>query len=108
MTATTLNRALERMGLNGKDSIGFSAHGFRATASTILNEQGYRSDVLERQLAHAERDKVRARYNHAEYMAERKTMMQEWAACWDDLRKASHTARRQMRTSGARTQPEPP
>ncbi|MFP1757207.1 tyrosine-type recombinase/integrase [Lonsdalea quercina] len=51
MTATTLNRALERMGFNGKDSIGFSAHGFRATASTILNEMGYRPDVIERQLA---------------------------------------------------------
>jgi len=88
MTATTLNRALERMGLNGKDSIGFSAHGFRATASTILNEQGYRSDVIERQLAHAERDKVRASYNHAEYMDERKTMMQEWADYLDGLRKA--------------------
>jgi integrase len=79
MTATTLNRALERMGFNGKGSIGFSAHGFRATASTLLNEMGYRSDVIERQLAHAERDKVRASYNHAEYMDERKVMMQEWA-----------------------------
>jgi integrase len=79
MTATTLNRALERMGFNGKGSIGFSAHGFRATASTILNEMGYRTDVIERQLAHAERDKVRASYNHAEYMDERKVMMEEWA-----------------------------
>src|SRR3546814_4386198 len=79
MTATTLNRALERMGLNGKDSIGFSAHGFRATASTILNEQGYRSDVIERKLAHAERNKVRPRYNHAEYMDARKAMLTEWA-----------------------------
>lgn len=85
MTATTLNRALERMGFNGKDSIGFSAHGFRATASTLLNEQGYRSDVIERQLAHAERDKVRASYNHAEYMDERKAMMQEWADLIDRL-----------------------
>jgi len=84
MTATTLNRALERMGLNGKGSIGFSAHGFRATASTILNEMGYRSDVIERQLAHAERDKVRASYNHAEYMDERKAMMQEWASLVED------------------------
>lgn len=79
MTATTLNRALERMGFNGKDSIGFSAHGFRATASTLLNEMGYRPDVIERQLAHAERDKVRASYNQAEYMEERTVMMQEWA-----------------------------
>jgi integrase len=84
MTATTLNRALERMGFNGKDSFGFSAHGFRATASTILNEMGYRSDVIERQLAHAERDKVRASYNHAEYMDERKAMMQEWADLLND------------------------
>ena len=87
MTATTLNRALERMGFNGKDSIGFSAHGFRATASTVLNEMGYRSDVIERQLAHAERDKVRASYNHAEYMEERKAMMQEWANFIDGLLK---------------------
>ena len=85
MTATTLNRALERMGFNGKDSIGFSAHGFRATASTLLNEMGYRSDVIERQLAHAERDKVRASYNHAEYMDERKAMMQEWSDLVDLL-----------------------
>lgn len=79
MTPTTLNRALERMGFNGKDSIGFSAHGFRATASTLLNEMGYRSDVIERQLAHAERDKVRASYNQAQYMDERKAMLQEWS-----------------------------
>ncbi len=47
MTGTTLNRALERMGFNGKDSIGFSAHGFRTSASTMLNEIGFRSDVIE-------------------------------------------------------------
>lgn len=91
MTATTLNRALERMGFNGKNSIGFSAHGFRATASTLLNEMGYRSDVIERQLAHAERDKVRASYNHAEYVQERTAMMQEWA---DFLGDPTHRAKR--------------
>ena len=85
MTATTLNRALERMGFNGKGSMGFSAHGFRATASTILNELGYRPDVIERQLAHSERNKVRASYNHAEYLAERRAMMQEWADLTDEL-----------------------
>lgn len=79
MTGTTLNRALERMGFNGKGSIGFSAHGFRATASTLLNEIGFRSEVIERQLAHAERNKVRASYNQAEYLEERRAMMQEWA-----------------------------
>ena len=85
MTATTLNRALERMGFAGKLGIGFSAHGFRATASTILNELGYRPDVIERQLAHSERNKVRASYNRAEYLAERRTMMQEWADLVDEM-----------------------
>jgi integrase len=85
MTATTLNRALERIGFNGKDSIGFSAHGFRATASTILNEIGFRPDVIERQLAHAERDKVRASYNQAEYLEERRAMMQQWADLTDEM-----------------------
>ena len=75
MSGTTTNRALERMGYAGK----LSSHGFRATASTILNESGFRPDVIERQLAHAPRDKVRAAYNHAEYLAERKEMMQSWA-----------------------------
>jgi integrase len=79
MTATTLNRALERMGLSGKGSIGFSAHGFRATASTILNEEGYRPDVIERQLAHKERNQVRASYNQAEYLADRREMMRWWS-----------------------------
>lgn len=79
MIATTLNHAFERMGFNGKYSIGFSAHGFRATASTILNEMGYRPDVIERQLAHTERNKVRASYNRAEYLDERRKMMQVWA-----------------------------
>jgi integrase len=87
MTATTLNRALERLGFNGKDSIGFSAHGFRATASTILNESGFRPDVIERQLAHAERNKVRASYNQAEYLEERRAMMQQWADLTDEMSK---------------------
>jgi len=54
-------------------------HGFRSTASTILNETGFRADVIEAQLAHRERNKSRASYNHAEYLAERRTMMQAWA-----------------------------
>ncbi|WP_223842582.1 tyrosine-type recombinase/integrase [Xanthomonas citri] len=86
MTATTLNRALERMGFNGKGSTGFSAHGFRATASTFLNEMGFRADVIERQLAHAERNKVRASYNQAEYLQERVAMMQRWADYLEGLR----------------------
>ena len=75
MTATTINKALERMGYAGK----FSGHGFRTTASTMLHELGWRSELIERQLAHAERNKVRAAYNHAEYLTERREMMQAWA-----------------------------
>jgi integrase len=83
MTATTLNRALERLGYGGK----FSAHGFRTTASTLLNEMGYRPDVIARQLAHRERNKVHASYNQAGYMADRKAMMQQWADYLDGLGK---------------------
>ena len=79
MTATTINRALERMGFAGKGSIGFSAHGFRGTASTILHELGYSSEIIERQLAHAERNKVKASYNKAQYLDRRSEMMQDWS-----------------------------
>lgn len=75
MSATSFNRALERMGFGGK----FSAHGFRATASTLLNEMGYNADWIERQLAHAPRNKVRASYNQAQYVPERRQMMREWS-----------------------------
>jgi integrase len=79
MSASTLNVALDRMGFKGE----FSAHGFRATASTRLNEMGYRPDVIERQLAHKPRDSVRASYNQAEYLDERRRMMQQWAEVID-------------------------
>lgn len=85
MSATTMNRALGRMGYSGR----FSAHGFRATASTLLNEMGYRPDVIERQLAHRERNQVRASYNHAAYLAERKTMMQDWSNFLNQIRKGN-------------------
>ena len=81
MTGTTLNRALERMGYASK----FSSHGFRATASTMLNEMNYRPDVIERQLAHKERNAVRASYNQAQYLEERRSMMQAWSNTVDAL-----------------------
>lgn len=71
----TMLFALYRLGYKGK----MTGHGFRAVASTILNEQGFRADVIERQLAYSERDEVRAAYNRAEYLAERKKMMQHWS-----------------------------
>ena len=73
--------AIDVMGFGGE----FSAHSFRATASTILNEMGYRPDVIERQLAHAPRNAVRASYNQAEYLPERVQMMQQWADLVDAL-----------------------
>lgn len=83
MSATTINRSLERMGFNGAGTIGFSAHGFRTFASTHLNEhalaQGFSTDAIERQLAHVDRKKVRGVYNKAQYMPERVRMMQFWA-----------------------------
>ncbi len=85
MSPTTLNRCLERLGYGGY----FSAHGFRATASTHLNEMGWSGDAIERQLSHQERSKVRASYNHAEYLAERIRMMQAWADHLDATLKAT-------------------
>ena len=66
--------ALYRLGYHSRAT----AHGFRALASTVLNEAGHRPDVIERQLAHIPRDKVRAAYNRAEYMAERRQLMNWW------------------------------
>lgn len=83
MSENTINGALRRMGYSKDEMTG---HGFRAMASTILNEQGWNGDAIERQLAHAERDGVRAAYNYAEYLPERRKMMQSWADYLDSLR----------------------
>ena len=83
MSENTVNAALRRMGYD-KDTM--TGHGFRALASSRLNEMGWPPDVIERQLAHAERNKVRAAYNRAQYIAERRTMMQAWADYLDGLR----------------------
>lgn len=83
MSENTVNAALRRLGYDGDTMCG---HGFRAMASTRLNEMGWAPDVIERQLAHAERNKVRAAYNRASYLAERRKMMQSWADYLDNLR----------------------
>ena len=57
-----------------------TAHGFRALASTVLNEKGFPSDVIERQLAHVDSNSVRRAYNRAEYMEERRNMMNWWSS----------------------------
>ena len=81
MSENTMLYALYRMGYHSRTT----GHGFRSTASTILNENGFMPDVIERQLAHCERNKVRAAYNHAQYLPERRKMMQWWADYLDGV-----------------------
>jgi integrase len=83
MSENTLNGALRRLGYSGKE---MTAHGFRALASTRLNELGWAPDLIELQLAHKERNAVRAAYNRATRMEERRKMMQAWADHLDELR----------------------
>jgi integrase len=75
MSNNTMLYAMYRLGYHGRATV----HGFRAMASTALNEMGVRPDVIERQLAHQERNAVRAAYNRAEYLSERRAMMERWA-----------------------------
>jgi len=79
--------ALRRMGYQGR----MTGHGFRTLASTILNEKGYAPDVIERQLAHEDADKIRAAYNRAEYMLERTKMMQDYADMLEAMRQGKNT-----------------
>jgi integrase len=81
----TINAALRRLGFSGDEMV---AHGFRSMASTCLNEQGWHPDLIELQLAHAERNEVRGAYNRAQRLAERRKMMQAWADYLDGLRAA--------------------
>ena len=82
----TMLAALRRMGYEKHE---LCTHGFRSMASTLLNELGYNRDWIERQLAHCERNGVRAAYNYAEYLPERRKMMDEWANYLDSLRQGS-------------------
>ncbi len=87
LSPNTINLAIKRLGF-GDEMV---SHGFRHTASTILHEHisehGFHSEVIERQLAHAERNGVKAAYNHAEYIKERTALMQWWADFLDMLKK---------------------
>ncbi len=87
MSDGTIRTALKSLGY---DSDVMTAHGFRTTASTLLNEQGWSPDAIERQLAHAPRDAVRAAYNRAQYLDERRRIMQSWADYLDNLKKGAN------------------
>jgi integrase len=82
----TTNALLTAFRSLGIDKEQFTTHGFRHMASTRLNELGFRGDVIERQLSHTESDKVRAAYNHADHLSERREMMQKWSNYLDELK----------------------
>jgi integrase len=86
MSENTVNAALRRMGYGKEEMTG---HGFRSMASTLLNEMPFHKDAIERQLAYAERDDIRAAYNYAEHLLERRKMMQAWADYLDGLKKGA-------------------
>lgn len=90
MSENTILAMLARIGYRGR----MTGHGWRTIASTWANEHGYNRDAIERQLAHAPDDKVRAAYNRAEYLPERKTMLQAWAD-WLDSCEQVNTSRAQ-------------
>lgn len=90
MSDNTMRKAIFKMGYDGKTQGKSKAvpHGFRATASSILNEEGFNPDAIERQLSHQERNGVRAAYtHHARYLDERAKMMQWWGDYLDKLKK---------------------
>lgn len=83
MARDTLSKALRSMGYQGR----VTPHRFRTMASTLLNEMGFHPDWIERQLAHKETNKIRAAYNRAQYLAERRRMMNHWADYLDGMAK---------------------
>jgi integrase len=82
MSNNTMLFAIYRLGYKGRTT----THGFRGLFSTEANENGFESDWVERQLAHDERNEVRAAYNSAQYLPQRRKMMQWWADHLDELR----------------------
>ena len=91
LSENAMNSALRRMGY-AQDEM--TAHGFRSTASTILNERGFNPDVIEAALAHVDDDEIRRAYNRAKYLTERTKLMQDWADLLDEFRKQSVRPRR--------------
>lgn len=94
MSENTILRALDRMGFKGR----MTGHGFRGVASTVLHENGFEHLHIERQLGHQERDEVSSAYNHAEFLEQRKRMMQWWG---DFLESLLHSDKRQPKKTVA-------
>jgi integrase len=91
LSENALNSALRRMGYTGEE---MTSHGFRSTASTILNERGFNPDVIEAALAHQDGNVVRRAYNRATYWSERVKLMQEWADLLDEFKRQTVTPRK--------------
>ncbi len=84
LSENTINASLRRLGYTKEEMTG---HGFRTMASTNLHELGFRSEIIERQLAHIDKNQIRGTYNKAEYLDERRKLMQSWSDCLDALKK---------------------
>jgi len=91
LSENAMNSALRRMGY-AKEEV--TAHGFRAAASTVLNERGFNPDVIEAALAHQDKNAIRRAYNRASYWPERVKLMQEWADMLDQFKKTAVSTRR--------------
>ena len=107
ISENTVNAALRRLGYSKDEMTG---HGFRSMASTLLHELGYPHAVIERQLAHGERNKVSAAYNFAEYLPERRKMMQAWADYLDGIKTGAaviplRARRHELNPTSARVSP---
>ena len=100
MSENTVNAALRRLNY-GSDQM--TGHGFRSMASTLLNEAGWNRDAIERQLAHAERDEIRAAYNYAEHLPVRRKMMQAWADYLSSLEAGAEVIPLHRATGGSRS-----
>lgn len=93
MSNNTMLFGLYRLGYHSRATV----HGFRGLASTILNEMGFNSDWIERQLAHDERDQVRGAYNAAQYLPGRRAMLQHWAEWLDEAKRSNKTTAMDVR-----------
>ncbi len=96
MNPESLRRALNRLGYGPGALVSHTTHGFKSVASTFLREQGFNPAWIELQLAHGERNKVVAAYNHADYIPQRQDMMQSWADYLDELREKARSEARSI------------
>lgn len=96
MSSGTMMKAIRLIGYGGTASV----HGFRAMASTTLNENNFKPDVIERQLAHVEKNKVRAAYSRSEYLPDRKDMMNWWGNHLGNLRTNSNVVQGRFGSAG--------